>query len=87
MNRNKYSETIKKEIINHYEKGLTIEQISKKYPISKSTIYRWTRNNNKTFNNIGENANKEINSIIMENTKLKQELNILKKAIEILSMK
>lgn len=86
MSKIRYTKKIQREIISKYSKGYSIDDLCKKYLISKSTIYRWIKDQK---NNIELPSEKiiEYKRVVMENNKLKNEIDILKRAIEILSIK
>lgn len=80
----KAKEIIKKEIYNKYTNGDSVDSLTQRYSIPKSTIYRWI--NNQEVKQGGTTPTTiEIKSLLSENKKLKQERDILKRAIEIIS--
>lgn len=86
MGKKQYTQEFKNKIVDLYNLGWTVNDLSKKYGVSVVSVYRWAKNrelspveNNKKF--ICSNY-KEIKK---ENLKLKKEVEILKKAMEILA--
>ncbi|WP_460291569.1 helix-turn-helix domain-containing protein, partial [Bacillus cereus] len=85
MSKIRYNKKVQDEIISNYINGSSINELTEKYSISKSTIYRWTKEI-KVKNQTNKNNITKLNEILIENRKLKKEIKILKSAIEILSV-
>jgi transposase len=86
-----YEEEFKKQIVELFNNGKSINQISKEYDISKSTVHSWVNN----YNNSGsfkatDNRNeteKELIVLRKRNKQLEMENDILKQAALILGRK
>lgn len=84
-----YSENLKQKIFVLYYLGHSVNELSKKYYISKSTIYNWIRNysQKKNFynNEIFEIVIEEYQKLIKEIKQLEIEKIILQKSISVIS--
>lgn len=83
-----YDETLKKTIVELYEKGKSASELAREYDLSVKNIYNWT----KLYGTIkAEDGtitnNKEIMELKKENARLQQEVEILKKAMVIFTKK
>lgn len=88
MSKIRYNKQIQNKILKEYLTGISINDLSESHSISKSTIYRWIKINEEEKSNTKYINNKnELQDLISENSKLKNEVAVLKKAIEILSVK
>lgn len=74
-----YNQKFKNNIINLYHQGESIEELSKKFNVSKSSIYSWTSSNH------SQDDNNSLTKLQKQNKKLLEENHILKKAIVIMS--
>lgn len=87
--RIRYSENLKQKIFGLYYLGHSVNELSKKYYISKSTIYNWIRNysQKKNFynNEIFEIVIEEYQKLIKEIKQLEIEKIILQKSISVIS--
>jgi transposase len=87
MERKKYNEEFKKTVVELYHSGSPVKELSSEYGVSEVTIYKWI----KAFTPIGSRDNamtpKEVSAVQKENLRLKQELEILKKAMAIFAKK
>jgi len=81
----KYNEDFKKTIVELYHTGNSVKDLSSEYGVSEVTIYKWI----KAYTPVGDDAltPKEIAQIQKENLRLKQEIEILKKAMTIFAKK
>mgnify|MGYP006299967577 FL=1 len=86
MSRNgkRYNEDFKEMIVELYQTGSSVADLSREYGVTKVTIYKWI----KQYSEIEINENttvtkKEMFEIQKANKKLKAELAILKKALSI----
>ncbi|MBL3820833.1 helix-turn-helix domain-containing protein, partial [Bacillus cereus] len=43
MSKIRYNKKVQDEIVSNYINGSSINELTEKYSISKSTIYRWTK--------------------------------------------
>ncbi|MGE7877886.1 transposase [Peribacillus muralis] len=83
----KYNNEFKKTIVDLYHTGNSAKELSGEYGVSEVTIYKWV----KEFTPIGLGEEsmtpKELSAIQKENLRLKQEVEILKKAMAIFAKK
>jgi transposase len=84
----RYNEEFKKQILQLYEMGKTVSELCDEYGLSRTTIYKWIKNNKP----IGIIEGKEITPKEYERMKkeileLKMENEILKKATAIFAKK
>ena len=83
-----YDEDFKKMIVELYENKKTVSELKSEYGLADATIYRWINEYGKIKTETGEITNNhEIKRLKKENLKLKEELEILKKAIAIFTPK
>ena len=89
MSRHKsYDETMKKTIVELYEKGKSATDLAREYDLSVKNIYNWTKLYGKIKAEDGTiTNNKEILELKKENARLQQEVEILKKAMVIFTKK
>lgn len=83
-----YDEDFKKTIVNLYENGKGISELSREYGVGKSTIDSWIKKYKTIITSTGETTNNdEILKLQKKNRELEQEVEILKKAVAIFSKK
>ena len=83
-----YDEDYKKMIVNLYENGKGVSELSREYGIGKSTIDSWIKKFKTIMTSTGETTtNDEIIKLKKRNKELEQENEILKKAVAIFSKK
>ncbi len=83
-----YDEDFKKTIVNLYENGKGISELSREYGVGKSTIDSWIKKYKTITTSTGETTtNDEILKLQKKNRELEQEVEILKKAVAIFSKK
>ncbi len=83
-----YDEDFKKTIVNLYENGKGISELSREYGIGKSTIESWIKKFKTITTSTGEMTNNdEILKLKQKNRELELENEILKKAVAIFSKK
>ena len=83
-----YDEEFKKTIVNLYENGKGISELSREYGVGKSTIDSWIKKYKTITTSTGETTtNDEILKLQKKNRELEQEVEILKKAVAIFSKK
>ena len=83
-----YDEDFKKTIVNLYENGKGISELSREYGIGKSTIDSWIKKYKTITTSTGETTtNDEILKLQKKNRELEKEVEILKKAVAIFSKK
>ena len=86
--RKVYDEDFKKMIEELYESKKPVCEIKREYGLVGATIYRWINEYGKIKTETGEStSNHEMKKLKKENLKLKEELEILKKAIAIFTPK
>ena len=87
MSRNKrYDEEFKKTIVDLYNSGKSATELEREYGISRSTIYEWIKDYSPIQTDDGEiTNNKEIQALKKELARIKEENEILKKAVAIFS--
>ena len=83
----KYNNEFKKTIVDLYHSGNSVKELSSEYGVSEVTIYKWVKEF--TLIDLGEESMtpKELAAIQKENLRLKQEVEILKKAMAIFAKK
>lgn len=81
----RYTEDFKEMIIELNKTGRSVRSLAKEYGISEATIYKWK--NLYTPSKSTGLTGKEAAELRKENTRLKEELEILKKAAAIFSRK
>ena len=75
-----YDEDFKKTIVNLYENGKGISELSREYGVGKSTIDSWIKKYKTITTSTGETTtNDEILKLQKKNRELEQEVEILKK--------
>ncbi|MDK8643433.1 transposase [Niallia taxi] len=79
----KYNDDFKKTIVDLYHSGSPVKELSSEYGVSEVTIYKWV----KDFTEKEALTPKELAEIEKENLRLKQEVEILKKAMAIFAKK
>ena len=83
-----YDEDFKKTLVNLYENGKGISELSREYGVGKSTIDSWIKKFKTITTSTGEVTNNdEILKLQKKNRELEQEVEILKKAVAIFSKK
>ena len=83
-----YDEDFKKTIVNLYESGKGISELSREYGVSKSVISGWIKKYKTITTSTGKTTtNDEILKLQKKNRELEQEVEILKKAVAIFSKK
>lgn len=83
-----YDEDFKKTIVNLYENGKGISELSREYGVGKSTIDSWIKKFKTITTSTGETTNNdEILKLQKKNRELELENEILKKAVAIFSKK
>lgn len=83
----KYNDDFKKTIVDLYQTGNSVKELSSEYGVSEVTIYKWVKEFTPINSEKGSLTPKELAEIQKENLRLKQELDILKKAMAIFTKK
>ncbi|KOO47183.1 transposase [Priestia koreensis] len=82
-----YNDEFKKTIVDLYHAGNSVKDLSSEYGVSEVTIYKWVKAFTPISSEEGSLTPKELAEIQKENLRLKQELDILKKAMAIFAKK
>lgn len=83
----KYNDEFKETIMNLYHAGNSVKELSSEYGVPEVTIYKWVKAFTSISSEEGSLTPKELAEIEKENLQLKQELDILKKAMAIFARK
>ena len=87
-NQRKYTDEFKNTIVELYNSGKSLAELSSKYGISKSTINGWIKNSIHVVIDEGEVVTmKEYKALKQEMARIKEENEILKKAMAIFAKK
>jgi len=88
IEKKQYTDEFKNTIVELYNSGKTITELSSEYAVAKSTINGWVKKNKPTLvdNNKTVTA-ADYNKILKEMSQLKEENEILKKAMGIFARK
>jgi len=87
-NGKRYNNDFKKMIVDLYHSGSSVKDLSSEYGVSDVTIYKWIKNLTPIEGTEGkEMTPKDVDAVQKENLRLKQELEILKKAMTIFARK
>lgn len=86
MSKKRFNKEFKQTVVELYRSGTRVSQLSSEYGVSEVTIYKWI----KQFSPIegtDQLTASDVDEIQKENLRLKQELEILKKALTIFARK
>lgn len=86
MKQKQYNQEFKQTVVELFRSGTTVNQLASEYGVSEVTIYKWI----KLYSPIEgkeELTAAEVSNIQKENLRLKQEIEILKKAMTIFAQK
>lgn len=86
MSQKRYNQEFKQTVVELYRSGTPVSQLSSEYGISEVTIYKWIKKHS-PIKGTQELTVAEVEAIQKENLRLKQELEILKKAMTIFARK
>lgn len=87
-NQSKYTDEFKNTIVELYNSGKSLAELSSEYGISKSTINGWIKNSRPVVIDEGEVVTmKEYKALKQEVARIKEENEILKKAMAIFAKK
>lgn len=86
MSRKRYNQEFKQTVIELYRSGTSVSQLSSEYGVSEVTIYKWIKQYS-PIEGTQELTVSDVEAIQKENLRLKQELEILKKAMTIFARK
>lgn len=83
-----YDEDFKKTIVNLIESGKSISDIEREYGVNRKNIYNWKNKYAKIVTPGGNiTTNNDLDKLVKENKLLKEENEILKKAVAIFTKK
>lgn len=86
--RKRYNDDFKMTMVDLYHSGSSVKDLSSEYGVSEVTIYKWIKDFTPVEGADGnELTPKEADAIQKENLRLKQEHEILKKAMAIFAIK
>ncbi|MFJ8090720.1 transposase [Lysinibacillus sp. NPDC095746] len=80
MSQKQYNKEFKQTLVELYNAGTLVNQLSSEYAVSDVTIYKWIKIHS-PIEDAEELTAAEVSSIQKENLRLKQEIEILKKAM------
>ena len=83
MSNKRYDDLIKKKVAQLYLQGKTVSDLGVEFDVSPTSIYTWV----KSYKDQNDFSEKDYKKILKENTRLKQEVEILKKAMTIMNSK
>jgi len=86
MSQKRFNKEFKQTVVELYHSGTPVSQLSSEYGVSEVTIYKWIKLYS-PIEGAEELTAAEVSSIQKENLRLKQEIEILKKAMTIFSKK
>lgn len=86
MSQKKYNKEFKQTVVELYRSGTAVNQLASEYGVSEVTIYKWIKLHS-PIEGTGELTAAEVTAIQKENLRLKQEVDILKKAMTIFAQK
>ena len=86
MSQKKYNREFKQTVVELYRSGTPVNQLSSEYGVSEVTIYKWIKLYS-PIEGTNELTAAEVAAIQKENLRLKQEVEILKKAMTIFAQK
>lgn len=86
MSQKKYNQEFKQTVVELYRSGTSVNQLSSEYGVSEVTIYKWIKLYS-PIEGTNELTAAEVAAIQKENLRLKQEVEILKKAMTIFAQK
>ena len=86
MSQKRYNQEFKQTVVELHSLGTPVSQLSSEYGVSEVTIYKWIKQLS-TIEGTKELTVSDVEMIQKENLRLKQELEILKKAMTIFARK
>lgn len=89
MGQERYDASFKKKIVELYKSGTSASKISEEFNISETSIYNWTKNYSKSGRDKDYKVIDQTNfsKIQLDNILLKEEVEVLKKALKIILKK
>ena len=83
-----YTDEFKKKILELYNSGKSLSELSSEYAVAKSTITTWVKKNQPiTLDENTTITSAEYKKLLNKNAQLKEEIEILKKAMGIFARK
>lgn len=80
----KYTDEFKDTILKLYQSGKSLAELNREYGLPKSTISTWVKDNSKVVSNSSDDMTiKELRDLKKELSQIKEENEILKKAMAI----
>lgn len=86
MSQKRFNKEFKQTVVELYHSGTPVSQLSSEYGVSEVTIYKWIKLHS-PIEGAEELTAAEVSLIQKENLRLKQEIEILKKAMTIFAKK
>lgn len=86
MSQKRYNQEFKQTVVELYRSGTPVSQLSSEYGVSEVTIYKWIKQLS-PIEGEQELTLADVEAIQKENLRLKQEIEILKKAMTIFARK
>ena len=86
-NKRKYNDDFKKMVVELYHTGSSVSTLSSEYGVSEVTIYKWIKALTPVNGEGNSLTPQDITEIQKENLRMKQEIEILKKAMAIFARK
>ena len=86
MSQKRYNQEFKQTVVELYRSGTPVSQLSSEYGVSEVTIYKWIKQLS-PIEGTQELTVSDVDAIQKENLRLKQEIEILKKAMTIFARK
>ena len=84
----RFNDDFRKMVVELHHSGQSVKDLSSEYGVSEVSIYRWIKDFTPVDSSDKDSLTpKEVSKIQKENLKLKQELEILKKAMAIFARK
>jgi transposase len=86
-NKKIYNDDFKKTVVELYHTGSSVSKLSSEYGVSEVTIYKWVKALTPINGEMDSLTPQDIAAIQKENLRMKQEIEILKKAMAIFARK
>jgi len=86
-NKRKYNDDFKKMVVELYHTGSSLSTLNSEYGVSEVTIYKWIKALTPVNGEENSLTSQDITEIQKENLRMKQEIEILKKAMAIFARK
>jgi len=87
-NGKRYDDDFKLTLVELYKSGSSVADLEREYGVTRTTIYKWIKENTEIEIDDNETiTSKGAKNLKKENAKLKEEIEILKKALTIFAKK